>query len=254
MPYDSTPSSFVHSDVIRARFCSALSAMYRKEVPLYGDLVELVDEVNAEVRSRGGAWEVARESTIPKLSSPIERLSVERHGAIRLGKPSELSFMARLFRVMGMHPVGYYDLSTSGVPVHATAFRPITPSALAANPFRVFTSLLRPELISDEELRKQAVEILEKRDIFHPTVRVLVAKAEEEGGLEEAEADQLVAFGLETFRWHETALVEEEIYQRLKAAHPLLADITGFQGPHINHLTPRVLDIDEAQAGMSKRG
>jgi len=60
MPYDSSTSTFVHSDVIRGRFCAALSAMYRTEVPLYGDLVELVNEVNEDVRSRGGSWEVAR--------------------------------------------------------------------------------------------------------------------------------------------------------------------------------------------------
>lgn len=61
MPYDTMISSFVHPDVIRGHFCSALSSMYRKEVPLYGDLVELVNEVNDNVRSRGGLWEVARE-------------------------------------------------------------------------------------------------------------------------------------------------------------------------------------------------
>jgi hypothetical protein len=38
---------FVSKDELRARFCSALSAMYRTEVPLYGDLVELVDDINA---------------------------------------------------------------------------------------------------------------------------------------------------------------------------------------------------------------
>lgn len=42
-----TPT-YVSPDELRARFCSALSAMYRSEVPLYGDLVELVDEVNAK--------------------------------------------------------------------------------------------------------------------------------------------------------------------------------------------------------------
>lgn len=153
-----------------------------------------------------------------------------------------------------MHPVGYYDLSTAGVPVHATAFRPITPAALAANPFRVFTSLLRPELIVDETLRSEAMAILDKRDIFHPAVRTLVAKAEEDGGLFEGDAEKLVKFGLETFRWHEQALVDEATYLRLKKTHPLVADICGFQGPHINHLTPRVLDIDAAQDGMLKRG
>lgn len=39
--------TFISPDELRARFCSALSAMYRAEVPLYGDLVELVDEINA---------------------------------------------------------------------------------------------------------------------------------------------------------------------------------------------------------------
>jgi uncharacterized glyoxalase superfamily metalloenzyme YdcJ len=37
---------FIEPDLIRARFCHALSEMYRDEVPLYGDLVSLVDEIN----------------------------------------------------------------------------------------------------------------------------------------------------------------------------------------------------------------
>lgn len=41
-------TTFVSPDELRARFCTALSAMYRTEVPLYGDLVELVDDVNAK--------------------------------------------------------------------------------------------------------------------------------------------------------------------------------------------------------------
>ena len=45
--------------------------------------------------------------------------------------------------------MGYYDLSVAGVPVHSTAFRPVTDAALLANPFRVFTSLLRLELVDD---------------------------------------------------------------------------------------------------------
>ena len=73
------------------------------------------------------------------------------------------------------------------------------------------------------------------------------------GGLTSEEAADLVQYGLETFRWHDTARVDEETYHRLHAANPLVADIVGFQGPHINHLTPRVLDIDEAQEGMTKR-
>ncbi|TXT15783.1 hypothetical protein VHUM_00286 [Vanrija humicola] len=210
--------------------------MYRAEVPLYGDLIELVDDVNAETGIK-----------------PEDRLKVERHGAIRLGKPDELAMIARLFAQMGMEPVGYYDLSPVGVPVHATAFRPTLRSSLAYNPFRVFTSLLLPELL-EPELRAEVEAVLAKRDIFQPEVRTLVAKSEAEGGLVEADAALLVEKALDTFRWHDAALVTRDVYDRMHDAHALVADIAAFKGPHINHLTPRVLDIDAAQEGMSRRG
>ncbi|PVM01489.1 hypothetical protein C4794_26615, partial [Salmonella enterica subsp. enterica serovar Anatum] len=41
------------------------------------------------------------------------------------------------------------DLSQAGVPVHSTAFRPIDEASLSRNPFRMFTSLLRLELIEN---------------------------------------------------------------------------------------------------------
>ena len=59
---------------------------------------------------------------------------------------------------------------------------------------------------------------------------------------------------LETFRWHGKATVAVETYNRLNYAHHLIADVVSFRGPHINHLTPRTLDIDAAQAQMPKRG
>lgn len=183
-----------------------------------------------------------------------DRLNVERHGAIRLGTPFELHTIARLFALMGMFPVGYYDLSTSGVPVHSTAFRPVSGASLAINPFRVFTSLLRPDLISDASLRAECLGILAKRNIFHPGLIPLLEQAERSGGLEREQADRLVEYALETFRWHDRSLVCKDTYNRMRRCHPLLADVVGFRGPHINHLTPRVLDIDLAQAGMAKRG
>lgn len=161
--------------------------------------------------------------------------------------------IARLFAQLGMEPVGYYDLSPVGVPVHATAFRPTARSSLAYNPFRVFTSLLLPELL-EPELRAEVEAVLAKRDIFQPEVRTLVAKSEAEGGLDEADAALLVEKALDTFRWHDTALVSRDVYERMHEAHALVADIAAFKGPHINHLTPRVLDIDAAQEGMSRRG
>ena len=162
--------------------------------------------------------------------------------------------MGRVFAVMGMEPVGYYDLTEANVPVHSTAFRPVGAAALRRNPFRVFTSLLRLDLIEDAALRAEAAAVLETRQIFSPAAVALVEKAEAEGGLGSADADRFVAEVLETFRWHDRAIVSAGLYRRLHDAHRLVADVVSFRGPHINHLTPRTLDIDRVQALMPARG
>lgn len=228
---------YVDPCVLRDRFCAALSSMYRAEVPLYGDLLAIVAQVNARA-----------------ADAPPARVEIERHGAIRVGTAAELAMMGRAFAVMGMEPVGYYDLAPAGVPVHSTAFRPVAPEALARNPFRVFCSLLRLELIADPALREEAAALLAARQIFRPETLALIARHDEQGGLDEAQADAFVAGLLETFRWHEDTLVDRATYDRLLASHRLVADVVAFRGPHINHLTPRTLDIDTAQAAMLARG
>lgn len=241
--------SFVSPSEIRSMFSRAMSAMYRDEVPQYGTLMELVSDVN---RDRLAA-EPALASQMVESQS-LARLSEERHGAIRLGLPEELFTIRRLFAVMGMYPVSYYDLAPAGIPVHSTAFRPIAHEDLQENPFRVFTSLLRLELIEDEGLRNKAAEVLAARDIFTPKVRVLIEKAERDGGLSHADAEAFILEALETFRWHGEATVSAEVYKKLHDAHRLIADVVSFKGPHINHLTPRTLDIDKVQALMPERG
>ena len=144
----------VSPDDIRTRFSTALSDMYRAEVPLYGDLLRIVATINEH------------------FENAPSRIAIERHGAIRLGLPAELALIRRLFATMGMHPVGYYDLAPAGIPVHSTAFRPIADAALAHNPFRVFTSLLRLDLIADPDLRREAQDILQARsDRLNPSGR-----------------------------------------------------------------------------------
>nr|WP_234896137.1 VOC family protein [Sinorhizobium meliloti] len=226
-----------------------MSLMYREEVPAYGTLMELVARVNGETLSADATLKGRLEAT-----DSLERISEERHGAIRLGTPAELSMMRRVFAVMGMYPVGYYDLSTAGVPVHSTAFRPVGDAALKHNPFRVFTSLLRLDLISDEALRAEAEAILKERRIFTSGAVELTEKAERDGGLDKADAERFVAEVLETFRWHDEANVSAGMYERLHDAHRLIADVVSFKGPHINHLTPRTLDIDRVQALMPEYG
>ncbi|MFC0158417.1 DUF1338 domain-containing protein [Mameliella alba] len=238
----------VSANKIRADFSAAMSLMYRKEVPAYGTLVEIVEEVNAGVLGRSG------NALALTPGEDTARISAERHGAIRLGTEAELAMMARVFAVMGMEPVGYYDLSIASVPVHSTAFRPVARADLAENPFRVFTSLLRLELIADEALRQKAAETLARRKIFTEGAVALTEKAEAQGGLDEADAKRFVAEVLETFRWHSDACVDAATFGALIDAHRLIADVVSFKGPHINHLTPRTLDIDAAQAEMIERG
>ncbi|QBG93587.1 VOC family protein [Xanthomonas oryzae] len=242
-------TAFVSPDQIRSWFAQAMSDMYRSEVPLYGDLMSLVAQVNAQTLQAD-----------PVLAARLQRnderarLDLERHGAIRVGTAAELATLRRLFAVMGMQPVGYYDLSVAGVPVHSTAFRPIDEAALSANPFRVFTSLLRLELIEDATLRAQAEQILQQRQIFTAGVLQLIERYEQQGGLDADQARQFVAEALETFRWHGDATVSLPTYRALSEAHKLIADVVSFHGPHINHLTPRTLDIDAAQEQMQRAG
>jgi len=241
--------ALLNPDVIRSLFSRAMSDMYRAEVPQYGALCSLVGQVNTGVLAGDSAM-----AQRMREEGQMDRLDVERHGAVRVGTAQELATMRRLFAVMGMQAVGYYDLSVAGVPVHATAFRPVDDASLDRNPFRVFTSLLRTELIADERLRRTAISILERRQIFTAGCLALIDRAEGQRGLSEDEAHEFVREALETFRWHAEATVDLKTYQQLRAAHPLVADIVCFKGPHINHLTPRTLDIDAAQAGMPAMG
>lgn len=213
----------ITADEIRECFSQAMSAMYQQEVPQYGTLLELVADVNLAILENN-----------PKLheqlanADELARLNVERHGAIRVGTAEELATLRRMFAIMGMYPVSYYDLSQAGVPVHSTAFRPVDDAALARNPFRIFTSLLRLELIANEALRKRAAQILSGRDIFTPRCRELIALYEQKGEFTAAEAREFVEQALETFRWHRQTLVDEETYHALHDEHRLIADVVCF--------------------------
>ncbi|MGO7902958.1 2-oxoadipate dioxygenase/decarboxylase family protein, partial [Rhizobium ruizarguesonis] len=65
-------------------------------------------------------------------------------------------------------------------------------AALNVNPFRVFTSLLRLEMIEDEGMRGEAEAILAKRRIYTPRDVTLIERHEQNGGLTDAEATEFV--------------------------------------------------------------
>jgi len=242
-------SNTIPAGEIRELFSQAMSAMYQQEVPQYAELLTLVADVNLAVLENNPELYQDMEN-----ADELARLNVERHGAIRVGKADELFTLRRIFATMGMYPVGYYDLSTAGIPVHSTAFRPVQDSALARNPFRIFTSLLRLELIDDPLLRQRAADILNARDIFTARCRELLDIHDQNQGLTRSQVNEFIAEVLETFRWHQQATVDKQTYLALHHQHRLVADVVCFRGCHINHLTPRTLDIDRAQSLMQEYG
>ncbi|PLB48788.1 DUF1338 domain protein [Aspergillus steynii IBT 23096] len=184
-----------------------------------------------------------------------DRLTLERHGAIRLGTPFELRTIKRIFAILGMHPVGYYDLSIAGLPMHATCFRPTDVTSLERNPFRVFTTLLRPELLASHEARELSLSLLGQRKIFSHGLFDILDVAESQGGrLNARQAETFIPEALATFGWQSIAAATLDQYEILKAEHPILADIVCFQNAHINHLTPRTLDITAVQSAMKAAG
>jgi uncharacterized glyoxalase superfamily metalloenzyme YdcJ len=245
-----TTSQWVSPTEIRHAFSMAMSQVYQEEVPLYAQLLSLVSDVN-------DIFFAANPSVLEHMqrTGQLERLHYERHGAVRLGTAEEMKTMARFFAVMGMQPVGYYDLTEppARLPIHSTCFRCLDLESLTVNPFRVFVSLLRPEYISESQ-RAKTFEILSRRQIFSAQCIDLIEAAEAHGGLDHEHAREFIREGLETFKWRGTATVTHSEYQDLKAESPLLADIVAFPGPHINHLTPRTLDIDQVQIQMENHG
>jgi uncharacterized glyoxalase superfamily metalloenzyme YdcJ len=231
-------SGFWETWQLRARFAAALSRLYGAEVPAYTTLVAVSGDINRELGAS-------------------ERVTAERHGAIRVGSTRELADVADLFAAFGMHPVGFYDLrnAASPVPVVSTAFRPIDTDELARNPFRVFTSMLATAdaRYFSPGLRARVERFIGARQLFDPALIAEARRIAADGGAGNARAKRFVADAVSAF-----ALSREPIdrgwHDELARVSAVAADIAGVRTTHINHLTPRVLDIDELYRRMTARG
>src|ERR1700712_1262575 len=244
------PPQTVTQTGLRARFAEILSGLYGREVPAYTTLLDVSRAVNADVAAALGA-------DAERLGS-LDRVTAERHGAIRVGTPAEMGQVARIFAALGMYPTGFYDLrdaSASAVPVVSTAFRPIDAEELARNPFRVFTSLLATEArrFFPAELSRRLQNFLAERQLFGPRLLELADRAVADGGLEAADADEFLALAAGSFARSKEP-IDRAWYSELEKVSAVAADIGGVRSTHINHLTPRVLDIDDLYARMSGQG
>ena len=235
---------------LRARFAARLSELYGREVPAYQTLVRVSHEVNQRVLDRQGR-------RAERLGS-IDRVTAERHGAIRVGTPHELRQAARVFAALGMHPSGFYDLRDARprpVPIVSTAFRPLDADELARNPFRVFTSMLVPQdrRFFGPDLERRLVRFLDARTLFPAELLTLADRAERDHGLGEVEASRFLDLAAAVFALSDEP-VDRAWYSELERVSGVAADIGGVATTHINHLTPRVLDIDELYSVMQSAG
>ncbi len=129
------------ADHLRSRFVRGLSDMYRSEVPLYGQLVDIVNSVdNSILAARGQGFG----------DLPV-RHQLERHGAIRVGTEQEMRMISRLFGIMGMHPVGYYDLEVVGYASSVPLVRHSVTDKLELTCVTIGSPSTEP--LSDHELR-----------------------------------------------------------------------------------------------------
>ena len=235
---------------LRAEFALRLAELYGTEVPAYNTLVDVSREVNEDYIAANGA-------DAERLGS-IDRVTAERHGAIRVGSPRELAQAARIFAGFGMHPVGFYDLrdaAKSSVPVVSTAFRPVDADELAKNPFRVFTSMLvhTDRRFFDAKTEAKLEQFIGARTLFGAELLELADRSAAKGGLSSEDAARYLDLATAAFELF-TEPVDHDWYFELEKISAVAADIGGVPSTHINHLTPRVLDIDALYERMESRG
>lgn len=240
---------FIESWQLRSQFAARLSRLYGQEVPAYKDLVAVSEQVNTRVFSA--------HPNAQRLGT-IKRVTAERHGAIRVGSPREMAQAAQLFAALGMFPTGYYDLRDARpqpIPVISTAFRPHASEELAKNPFRVFTSMLVPEdrrfFTPDQSGR--LTDFISSRRLFPEALLTLANRAEADGGLGEADASEFLDLATSALALSDKP-IDRAWYNELASVSGVAADIGGVESTHINHLTPRVLDIDDLYRSMQARG
>lgn len=234
---------------LRARFARTLGAAYGRTVPAYDTLVEVADEANADFAARNPDGTERR--------GGLARITVERHGEIRLGGPTEFRQAAILFSGFGMHPVGCYDRrdAPDPEPVVSTVFRPVDPIGLARNPFGMLASMLTTadRRFFDCDRQRRLENVLADRTVFPTELLHLAALATEEGGLTAPTAERFVSLAATAFAPSDTA-ADRSWVSALERVAPVAADLGGRTGVRVVHLAPRVFDLDDLCGRAARHG
>jgi uncharacterized glyoxalase superfamily metalloenzyme YdcJ len=237
-------TSFADKVQMQNRLFAELSRMFGQEVPLYDKSLLVNRECNKAVCALLGQLHVG----FSLSEEQLDKTSGERHGAIRIGKPSEYRLMGRFFAAFAMEPHNFYDMANVGAksqPIIATAFR----SRL--NPdHRVFCSLLLTDYF-DAATKARIEALLATREVFSDKAKQLLDQNEQQGGLSWNDANALIAEGVNRiFKWTGQAR-DHQLYKDLcDAGFKIAADIACFESHHLNHLTPNTFCMDLYTAAM----
>ncbi len=138
--------------------------------------------------------------------------------------------------------------------VVSTAFRPTDGAELARNPFRVFTSMLVHDdrRFFDAETQAGLEAFMAARTLF-PAELLTLADRRPPGWSRDGDAERFLDLATGAFALSREP-VDHDWYFHLERISSVAADIGGVPSTHINHLTPRVLDIDDLYARMRARG
>ena len=232
---------------IRKLVARGFSEMYGGELPEYNRFTAPVKASNLEQLDRH-----------PGLSVNRETLMEEKHGAIRVPGAEEMRVVTRIFAVMGMVPVEFYDMTILGaksLPMIATAFRS-TDRSVEESAFRMFCSMLHSPSVPPQ-LRPEVLAELEKNrrlyPKFSPALLALLDRAERGGGLDADDAPRFAALVVDALGMHKDKVVNFALYSKLRQLSDPLADIV-LESPVLNHLTPRALDIEDAVEKLHAAG
>ena len=245
-----------HAQTSRARSCgpasrSASPRLYGTEVPAYDTLVDVSREVNSDFVARHGA-DAAR------LGS-IERVTAERHGAIRVGLgPRARPGGARVRRVRDasgglLRPAGRLDelgaRGVHGVPADG-------PGGAGPQPVpgvHLDAGRRRPALLRRRDRRRASRRSWPRARCSRPSCSRSPTARPSRTASERRTPSASSSSRRARSRCRREP-VDHDWYFHLERISSVAADIGGVPSTHINHLTPRVLDIDDLYARMQARG
>ena len=232
---------------VRKLVARGFAEMYGRELPEYNRFTVPVRASNLEQLDRRPDPRVNRET-----------LMEEKHGAIRVPGAEEMRVVTRIFAVMGMVPVEFYDMTILGeksLPMIATAFRS-TDRSVEESAFRMFCSMLHADSIPPQVREEVLAELEKNRRLypkFSPELLAALNRAERNGGLGADDARRFATLVVEALSMHKDKVVNFALYSRLRQISDPLADIV-LESPVLNHLTPRALDITDAVAQLNAAG